>query len=50
MLGVTNLPSLIKDSEEQLWPGRAFSINKGKIIAPEISLPIKARYIFVLSF
>ena len=47
---LTNCPSWVNSSKKRLWLGLIFLINLGKIIVPEISLPIKNKEIFVLSF
>ena len=41
ILDVTNLPSWVNNSQKRFWQGLIFLINIGKIIVPEISLPVK---------
>ena len=50
MLDVTNLPSLVNNSEKRLRLGLVFLINIGKIIVPGIPLSIKDKEMLVLRF
>ena len=50
MLDVTNVPSLVNNSENRLQLRLVFLINIGKIIVPRIPLSIKDKEMLVLRF